>query len=388
MEYREYRAESVGTDDDGKLVFLVTPFGRETVIGDMSRGGFKERSIKGSFVKTLDEGDPIFCYQHDLAKPLARKSAGNLDLREGELDGTHGVVGEAVPVDTTYAQDLRKLIDAKVIRGMSFGFEVVKDAWFDDAGNPSDRFSGTTRELREVRLIEVSAVTRPAYGGTSIMARDAASALLEERQAHQGTAPEVTVTGTDYTDMAAQLIRLYNELPEELKRAAEALAEQRAADITQAHRMDLAKEDKALPDGSYPIPDVEHLHSAAVLAASGHGDVAAAKALIRKRAKELGVELSSLPGFGTEKNAEPFEGEERDDPDGKEYAAMRRAIEQLDGDKPDVAGAIKTLRMCLPQRSQEPDTSTPEHEESDQSALRHRADARTRWATAAGLPLG
>jgi hypothetical protein len=38
-----------------------------------------------------------------------------------------------------------------------------------------------------------------------------------------------------------------------------------------------------------------------VLAASGHGNVSAAKALIRKRAKDLGVELSSLPGFGSEK---------------------------------------------------------------------------------------
>jgi hypothetical protein len=54
----------------------------------------------------------------------------------------------------------------------------------------------------------------------------------------------------------------------------------------------------ALPGGSYPIEDKKHLHSAAVLAASGHGDAAAAKALIRKRARELGVDVSTLPGFG------------------------------------------------------------------------------------------
>lgn len=54
----------------------------------------------------------------------------------------------------------------------------------------------------------------------------------------------------------------------------------------------------ALPDGSYPIEDKKHLHSAAVLAASGHGNVSAAKALIRRRAKELGVDVNSLPGFG------------------------------------------------------------------------------------------
>lgn len=55
------------------------------------------------------------------------------------------------------------------------------------------------------------------------------------------------------------------------------------------NRRSLASEGKALPDGSYPIEDEEDLHNAAILARSGHGDVAAAKRLIAKRAKELGV---------------------------------------------------------------------------------------------------
>lgn len=70
-----------------------------------------------------------------------------------------------------------------------------------------------------------------------------------------------------------------------------------------------AKRDRAkaaghsLPDGSYPIENAHDLHSAAVLAASGHGDVPAAKALIRKRAKELNVDISSLPGFEKKKES-------------------------------------------------------------------------------------
>jgi hypothetical protein len=39
------------------------------------------------------------------------------------------------------------------------------------------------------------------------------------------------------------------------------------------------------------------LHSAAVLASSGHGDVAGARALIKKAAAHFGVDLRSLPGF-------------------------------------------------------------------------------------------
>ena len=49
--------------------------------------------------------------------------------------------------------------------------------------------------------------------------------------------------------------------------------------------------------------DAKHVHSAAVLAASHHGDWKAALRLIRKMAKIHGVELSSLPGFGGEKVA-------------------------------------------------------------------------------------
>lgn len=63
-------------------------------------------------------------------------------------------------------------------------------------------------------------------------------------------------------------------------------------------RRQSAKEGNALPDGSYPIPDKKHLHSAAVLAASKHGNWQAAQRLIRKRARELGVDINSLPGFG------------------------------------------------------------------------------------------
>jgi hypothetical protein len=59
--------------------------------------------------------------------------------------------------------------------------------------------------------------------------------------------------------------------------------------ISAAERKRLASEGNALPDGSYPVENEGDLHNAAILARSGHGDVAAAKRLIAKRAKELGV---------------------------------------------------------------------------------------------------
>lgn len=59
--------------------------------------------------------------------------------------------------------------------------------------------------------------------------------------------------------------------------------------VSAAERKRLAAAGHALPDGSYPIENEEDLHNAAILARSGHGDTAAAKRLIAKRAKELGV---------------------------------------------------------------------------------------------------
>jgi len=67
--------------------------------------------------------------------------------------------------------------------------------------------------------------------------------------------------------------------------------------VTQAER-DKAKAAGNSVGDSYPINNTKQLHSAAVLAASHHGDWQAAQKLIRRRAKELGVDINSLPGFG------------------------------------------------------------------------------------------
>lgn len=56
-----------------------------------------------------------------------------------------------------------------------------------------------------------------------------------------------------------------------------------------SNRRKLAAQGKALPNESYPIEDTEDLKNAATLARSGHGDVNAAKRLISRRAKQLGV---------------------------------------------------------------------------------------------------
>lgn len=65
-----------------------------------------------------------------------------------------------------------------------------------------------------------------------------------------------------------------------------------AAALNHAERMQLAKEGKALPDGSFPIRNATDLEKARIRAHQGSSE-GAAKAHIRKRAKALGVALPS-----------------------------------------------------------------------------------------------
>ena len=59
--------------------------------------------------------------------------------------------------------------------------------------------------------------------------------------------------------------------------------------VNTAERRSLASSGHALPDGSYPIANAGDLHNAAHLARTGHGNAEAAKRLIARRARELGV---------------------------------------------------------------------------------------------------
>lgn len=63
---------------------------------------------------------------------------------------------------TQLGEDTYQLVKRGDLRGMSFGFWVEKDAW--NAAN-------TERELLQIKLDEVSIVSRPEYPQTSIEAR-------------------------------------------------------------------------------------------------------------------------------------------------------------------------------------------------------------------------
>jgi len=123
---------------------------------------FIERIAPGAFSRSLRSRNEIKMFlNHDTSQVLASKRAGTLRLSED----THGLRVEADLPQTSTGRDLAYLIKRGDISDMSFGFSVPRggDSWSDD---------GATRELREVRLHEVSIVTGfPAYAATTASVR-------------------------------------------------------------------------------------------------------------------------------------------------------------------------------------------------------------------------
>jgi len=141
-------------------------FDQRTAIGNPLSYGFYETVNRAAFNKTLSDGsDVVMLADHDPGKPLARKSAGTLSI---EVDKTGLATDAPDLVRTSYADDLIANIEANNVKGMSFGFQVIKDNWTSETVETND---GQTveveiRELMEVRLIEVSTTAFPAYTGT------------------------------------------------------------------------------------------------------------------------------------------------------------------------------------------------------------------------------
>lgn len=123
-------------------------------------GSFREVIAPGAFTQTLKTADVRAYFDHDRGRVLGRMSAGTLRLTED----ARGLAVEIDLPDTTDGRDVRTLIERGDITGMSFGFIVRHDEW-DETSNPP------TRTIHAVELREVSVVSEPAYGDTSIALR-------------------------------------------------------------------------------------------------------------------------------------------------------------------------------------------------------------------------
>lgn len=151
-----------------------------TAIGNPLTWGFYEQVSPGAFTKTLSEGDARMLIDHDPFYVVSRVSAGTLHLAEDRA----GLLSEsALDPDLSYVRDLTANLRNGNITGMSFGFYVVKDDWQNEKVETSDGQEADVevRTIQEVRLIEVSAVTFPAYDATDAGLRSMVVSALRSR---------------------------------------------------------------------------------------------------------------------------------------------------------------------------------------------------------------
>lgn len=163
--------------------------GTPIVFNERTNLGWYDEIIEGGALTDTDLKDVRFLINHNTDMiPLARSRNNNADSTM-QLEVTGEGMNIRVDLDTENNTDARSLYSAVErgdITGMSFMFVVRDDAW-DDINEEHP-----TRHIRAIdKVMEVSAVTFPAYEATSIQARGLADALesakasLESAQAEQ-----------------------------------------------------------------------------------------------------------------------------------------------------------------------------------------------------------
>lgn len=180
LEQRSYSFE-VNADDSGNLIT-----GRPIVYDSRTNIGPFDEIIERGALNSTDLTDVRFLVNHDISKiPLARSRRNNGNSTMQLTPDVNGL-GISVTLDTENNADARALYSAVQrgdISGMSFMFSVDGEEWEDlESDHP-------TRRIKSISsVVEVSAVTFPAYESTEIQARsrealdNARSALESARQ--------------------------------------------------------------------------------------------------------------------------------------------------------------------------------------------------------------
>ena len=189
LERRSYEFEVRAEKDEHGNIITGRPivYNRRADIG----GFFSEVIERGALDKT-DLKDVRFLVNHDMSKiPLARsrRNNGNSTMQLTLDDFGMGIRVQLDTENNSEARNLYSAVERGDISGMSFMFSVNDEEWSEmESDYP-------TRHIKEIgSVVEVSAVTFPAYESTEIYARskealDNARSALDK--ARQQTAPAV-----------------------------------------------------------------------------------------------------------------------------------------------------------------------------------------------------
>jgi HK97 family phage prohead protease len=135
MEQLNCSVEIKSITDQGQFQGLASVYGNVDLGGDVV--------VAGAFQKTLADrgGEVPILWQHDLKSPIG---LGKLTDTANGL----AIEGQLILADVPKAREAYSLLKAKVLRGLSIGYDSIK----------SDVKDGI-RFLRELKLYEVSLVT-------------------------------------------------------------------------------------------------------------------------------------------------------------------------------------------------------------------------------------
>lgn len=163
----EIRAEKKdGEENKGKY----TLFGVPIVYNSRTDIGWFDEVIESGALDKADLRDVRFLVNHDMSKiPLARSRNNNANSTM-RLKVTEKGLEVEIDLDADNNTDARNLYSAVSrgdISGMSFMFGIDGEEWENlDSEHP-------TRRIKSIStVVEVSAVTFPAYEATEIYARD------------------------------------------------------------------------------------------------------------------------------------------------------------------------------------------------------------------------
>lgn len=189
LEQRAYSFEVRAEESENGHIIT----GRPIVYNSRTDLGYFDEVIESGALDSANLTDVRFLVNHDTSKiPLARSRRNNANSTMKFSVDMLGLNLDWVKLDTENNSEARALYSAVQrgdITGMSFMFSVDDEEWTElESDHP-------TRHIKKIgSVVEVSAVTFPAYESTEIQARskealDNARSALEK--ARQRTAPPV-----------------------------------------------------------------------------------------------------------------------------------------------------------------------------------------------------
>ena len=165
LEKRSYSFEVRAEESDQGSIIL----GRPIVYNSRTDLGWFDEIIEGGALDFSDLTDVRFLVNHDTSRiPLARSRRNNGNSTMQLTTDAEGMTIRVL-LDTennAEAKSLYSAVQRGDISGMSFMFSVKDEEWDDiDSDHP-------TRRIKSISsVVEVSAVTFPAYEATEIQAR-------------------------------------------------------------------------------------------------------------------------------------------------------------------------------------------------------------------------